>query len=197
MMINLKVSVIVPVYNSEIYLRDCLESLLNQTLTELEIILVDDASTDKSIEIMAEYKSQYPKIKIFKSEQNKGQGASRNIGMSLVTGEYIGFLDSDDYVAPTMYENLYNAAKENNADIVTTRLTFVKDSSYLGKIFESNNRINNYTPLDNPKLVLDESGKVDPTKIDAFVFDQFQNGYYRIGEKVGTAWNSGMKFMNK
>lgn len=197
MVINLKVSVIVPVYNSERYLRDCLESLLNQTLTELEIILVDDASTDKSFEIMAEYKSQYPKIKIFKSEQNKGQGASRNIGMSLVTGEYIGFLDSDDYVTPTMYENLYNAAKENNADIATTRLTFVKDSSYLGKIFESNNRINNYTPLDNPKLVLDESGKVDPTKIDAFVFDQFQNGYYRIGEKVGTAWNSGMKFMNK
>ena len=160
MVINLKVSIIVPVYNSERYLRDCLESLLNQTLTELEIILVDDASTDKSFEIMAEYKSQYPKIKIFKSEQNKGQGASRNIGMSLVTGEYIGFLDSDDYVAPTMYENLYNSAKENNADIVTTRLTLVKDSSYLGKIFESNNRINNYTPLDNPKLVLDESPSV-------------------------------------
>ena len=197
MMINLKVSVIVPVYNSEIYLRDCLESLLNQTLTELEIILVDDASTDKSFEIIVEYKNKYPKIKIFKSEQNKGQGASRNIGMSLATGEYIGFLDSDDYVAPTMYENLYNSAKENNANIATTRLTFVKDGSYLGKIFESNNRINNYTPLDNPKLVLDESGKVDPTKIDAFVFDQFQNGYYRIGEKVGTAWNSGMKFMNK
>ena len=160
MMINLKVSVIVPVYNSEIYLRDCLESLLNQTLTELEIILVDDASTDKSFEIIVEYKSKYPKIKIFKSEQNKGQGASRNIGMSLATGEYIGFLDSDDYVAPTMYENLYNSAKENNANIATTRLTFVKDGSYLGKIFESNNRINNYTPLDNPKLVLDESPSV-------------------------------------
>ena len=114
MVINLKVSVIVPVYNSERYLRDCLESLLNQTLTELEIILVDDASTDKSFEIIVEYKSKYPKIKIFKSEQNKGQGASRNIGMSLATEEYIGFLDSDDYVAPIMYENLYNSAKENN-----------------------------------------------------------------------------------
>src|SRR5699024_6015694 len=99
----MKVSVIVPVYNSELYLKDCLDSLVNQTLKDLEIIIVDDASTDKSLKIIMEYKNKYPNIiKVFQNEQNKGQGASRNVGLSLATGEYIGFLDSDDYVIPTM-----------------------------------------------------------------------------------------------
>ena len=160
-MIILKVSVIVPVYNSEKYLKDCLDSLVNQTLKEVEIIAVDDASTDKSLEILLEYTKKYPgKIKVFASEQNKGQGASRNIGLSIATGEYIGFLDSDDYVAPTMYEELYDTAKEKRADIVSTRLTFVKDSSYLGKKFETYGKGESYSPIEKPELVLDESPSV-------------------------------------
>ena len=157
----MKVSIIVPIYNSEKHLRDCLDSLVNQSLKDIEIIVVDDASTDKSFEIIMEYENKYPNmIKVFKNDQNKGQGASRNIGMSLSSGEYIGFLDSDDYVTPTMYEELYNAAKVNTADIVSTRLTFVRDSSHLGKYYETYNRITQYNPLDNPGLVLDESPSV-------------------------------------
>ena len=157
----LKVSVIVPVYNSEKHLRECLDSLVNQTLKDLEVIVIDDASTDKSFEIIMEYKNRYPeKIKVFKNEQNKGQGASRNVGLSLATGAFIGFLDSDDYVTPTMYEELYNNAINNKADIVSTRLTFVKDNSYLGKTFESYNQETSYNPLENPNLVLDESPSV-------------------------------------
>ena len=157
----MKVSIIVPIYNSEKHLRDCLDSLVNQSLKDIEIIVVDDASTDKSFEIIMEYENKYPNmIKAFKNDQNKGQGASRNIGMSLSSGEYIGFLDSDDYVTPTMYEELYNAAKVNTADIVSTRLTFVRDSSHLGKYYETYDRITKYSPLDKPSLVLDESPSV-------------------------------------
>lgn len=158
----MKVSVIVPVYNSEKYLRDCLDSLVNQTLKDIEIIVVDDASTDKSMEIIMEYKNKYPSmIKVFQNEQNKGQGASRNVGISLATGEYIGFLDSDDYVAPTMFEEMYIATKKYaNPDIVSTRLTFVKDNGFLGKTFEPYSNESCYRPLKNPELVLDESPSV-------------------------------------
>ena len=98
----MKVSIIVPVYNSERYLSDCLNSLVNQTLSEIEIIAIDDASTDHSLEILIDYAAKYPrKVKVYKNDQNKGQGASRNIGLSIANGEYVGFLDSDDYVAPT------------------------------------------------------------------------------------------------
>lgn len=158
----MKVSVIVPVYNSELYLKDCLDSLVNQTLKDLEIIIVDDASTDKSLKIIMEYKNKYPNIiKVFQNEQNKGQGASRNVGLSLATGEYIGFLDSDDYVIPTMYEELYAATKKyDNPDVVSTRLTFVKDNGFLGKTFEPYSNESCYSPLKNPELVLDESPSV-------------------------------------
>ena len=157
----MKVSIIVPVYNSESYLRDCLDSLVNQTLKEIEIIAIDDASTDKSLEILLEYAKKYSgKIKVFANEQNKGQGASRNIGLSIANGEYVGFLDSDDYVAPAMYEELYETAKEKRADIVSTRLTFVKDSSYLGKKFETYGKGESYSPIEKPELVLDESPSV-------------------------------------
>ena len=158
----MKVSVIVPVYNSEKYLRDCLDSLVNQTLKEIEIIIVDDASTDKSFAIIMEYKRKYPDmIKVFKSEQNKGQGASRNIGLSLATGMYVGFLDSDDYVSKTMYEELYKSAINNDfPEVLSTRLTFVKDSSYLNKTFLESSYQTNYNPLENPNLVLGESPSV-------------------------------------
>ena len=158
----MKVSIIVPVYNSERYLSDCLNSLVNQTLSEIEIIAIDDASTDHSLEILIDYAAKYPrKVKVYKNDQNKGQGASRNIGMSLASGEYIGFLDSDDYVSLTMYEDLYNAAINNGEpDVLTTRLTFVKDSSYLNKTFPKDSYQFKYNPLDNPEKVLNESPSV-------------------------------------
>ena len=115
----MKVSVIVPVYNSEKYLVHCLTYLVNQTLDEVEIILVDDCSTDSSMEILRECKRQFPeKIVLIQSDRNRGPGGARNLGIQAAKGEYIGFVDNDDQVEPTMYEQLYKKAKERDYDIV-------------------------------------------------------------------------------
>lgn len=112
-----KVSVILPVYNVGKYLRQSLDSLISQTLQEIEIICVNDGSTDDSYEILEEYKAKDPRIKVIHKE-NKGTGAARNDGLRLATGECIGFVDPDDWVKPNMFERLYNEIKEKNLDIV-------------------------------------------------------------------------------
>lgn len=114
-----KVSVIIPVYNAEKYLKRCIESVLSQTLTDIEIILVNDGSTDNSANILDEYAKNYKNIKVI-HQQNSGPAMARNVGMKNAIGEYIGFVDSDDYLSPDMYEILYNIAIQNNIDIVTS-----------------------------------------------------------------------------
>lgn len=113
-----KVSVIVPVYNVEKYIDKCLESLVNQTLKDIEIIIVNDGSTDNSIKIIEEYKEKYKNKIIYLEKENGGLSDARNYGIPYAKGEYIAFLDSDDYVDKKMYEKLYNKAIENNSDIV-------------------------------------------------------------------------------
>ena len=113
-----KVSVIVPVYNVEDYVERCLESLLNQTLKDIEIIVVNDGSTDNSETKIKKYLDKYPdKIKYLVKE-NGGLSDARNFGMLYATGEYIAFLDSDDYVDITLYEKMYKTAMEQNCDYV-------------------------------------------------------------------------------
>jgi len=116
--INIKVSIVVPVYNTEKYLDKCLHSLVNQTLDLVEIIIVNDGSTDKSQMIIDEYLKKYPdRVKIF-IKNNGGLSDARNFGIERASGEYIGFVDSDDYVNTNMFKNLYEAAISKNADIV-------------------------------------------------------------------------------
>lgn len=113
-----KVSVIVPFYNVGPYIEKCLESLVNQTLEDIEIILVNDGSQDNSYQKVKQYQQKYPhKIKSYE-KPNGGLGDARNFGINYATGEYIAFLDSDDYVEPTMYEEMYQMAKQENADMV-------------------------------------------------------------------------------
>lgn len=113
----MKLSVIVPVYKAEEYLNECVDSILAQTMGDLEIILVNDGSPDKSGEIMAAYAAQYPdKIRTITLD-NGGQGRARNHGIDIARGEYLSFIDSDDYIAPDMYERLFAAIEKNNADI--------------------------------------------------------------------------------
>lgn len=113
-----KVSVIVPVYNVEKYLIKSLDSLVNQTLKDIEIIVVNDGSTDNSKKIIEIYKEKYQdKIK-YLEKPNGGLSDARNFGIPHATGEYIAFLDSDDYVELDTYEKMYNKAKEENADMV-------------------------------------------------------------------------------
>jgi glycosyltransferase involved in cell wall biosynthesis len=112
-----KVTVIVPVYNVEKYLSRCMKSLINQTLKDIEIILVDDGSPDSSKHMCDEYALQDCRIKVIHKE-NGGLGFARNSGLEIATGEFVAFVDSDDYVDLKMYETLYNQAKDLNLDTV-------------------------------------------------------------------------------
>ena len=115
---NSTVSVIVPIFNVDIYLRKCLDSLAAQTLEGLEIILVNDGSTDYSADIAQEYVRHYPERFHYYEEQNSGLSAARNYGFSLSHGEYVAFVDSDDFVAPDIYRLMYEAARRDDADMV-------------------------------------------------------------------------------
>lgn len=112
-----KVSLIVPVYNAEEYLKISLNCLINQTLKDIEIICVDDGSTDNSLKILEEYSKKDSRIK-FITQKNSGPGVARNNGIKIAKGEYLAFPDSDDEMLPEMYETLYNTAKAHNADLV-------------------------------------------------------------------------------
>lgn len=112
----IKVSVIVPIYNAEKYLKQCLDSIVVQTLKEIEIILIDDGSTDGSAEICKKYLSD-SRVSYYHKE-NEGLAAARDDGMMRANGEYIGFVDADDWLKPEMYERMYNAAKTNDSDVV-------------------------------------------------------------------------------
>ena len=111
-----KVSVIIPVYNTEKYLKKCLNSIINQTLKDIEIIIVNDGSTDNSLNICNEFVKKDERIKLINKE-NEGLSAARNTGLKLATGEYIGFVDSDDWLSLDFYEKLYENASQNDADI--------------------------------------------------------------------------------
>ena len=113
-----KVSVIVPFYNVEKYIDRCLNSLVNQTLEDIEIIIVNDGSKDNSETIAKEYASKYKNKIIYLKKENGGLSDARNYAIPYATGEYIAFLDSDDYVEVNMYEQMYEKAKKENADIV-------------------------------------------------------------------------------
>ena len=111
-----KISIIIPVYNAEKYLRKCLDSVINQTLKEIEIICINDGSTDLSLSILKKYATCDNRIKII-NQENQGVAIARNNGLKYATGEYIGYVDSDDYVSSIFFELLYNNAKKYNADI--------------------------------------------------------------------------------
>lgn len=111
-----KVSIIVPVYNQQAYVKQCLQSLLTQTLQEIEIICINDGSTDDSLSIIEQFARSDKRLLII-NQPNQGAGAARNIGISSATGEYIGFVDPDDFVDADYFEQLYNRAKETSAEI--------------------------------------------------------------------------------
>lgn len=112
-----KVSILVPIYNVEKYLTECLESIVKQTLTDIEIICINDGSTDNSLNIIQNFAKQDTRIKII-DKKNSGYGASMNLGISIATGEYIGIVEPDDFIKPKMYADLYSIAQKENADIV-------------------------------------------------------------------------------
>lgn len=118
-----KISVIVPIYNSGCYLRECLESILNQTYKNVEIIGIDDGSTDNSGSILDEYSAKYSNV-IAVHKENGGIASARNVGLSYATGKYLTFVDSDDWLDEEMYERMIGAAERYKADIVSSSQKF-------------------------------------------------------------------------
>ncbi|WEK68514.1 MAG: glycosyltransferase [Candidatus Chryseobacterium colombiense] len=123
-----KISIIVPVYNVENYLAKCLDSLVNQTYQNIEILIVDDGSTDDSGKIISDFSGKFPeKIKSF-YKKNGGLSDARNVGIDNATGDYIGFVDSDDYVVETMFEEMLDLAEKHSAEMVICNLQKVDES---------------------------------------------------------------------
>ena len=114
----ISVSVILPCYNMKDYIDQCMDSLINQTLKNIEIILVNDASQDCTLEILRRYEKQHENVIVIDSPINLKQGGARNLGMDIAKGKYIGFVDPDDWINGTMYEKLYHFAEENNYEFV-------------------------------------------------------------------------------
>ena len=162
----MKLSIIVPVYNmaADGKLQFCLNSLINQTITDYEIIAVDDCSTDNSLKILRTYENKFPeKIKVIASPVNKKQGGAKNLGLSAAQGEWIGFIDSDDWVTSDFYERLLKRAEETGADMVGCDYHLTDEHSMkIGQVVH-NNKQSQTGELDREKyrsLILDSGSLV-------------------------------------
>ena len=160
---RIKVSVIVPIYNVEKYLDNCIQSVQKQTLKEIEIILIDDGSIDNSLIISNEYAKKDSRIRVY-SNKNVGQGLERNFGIKKARGKYIAFLDSDDQYKEDMLEKLYQKAIKNNADIVSGGYADI----YNGKIIREHSLKNE---------VLDSSEKIKMAMLDLISYEK-KEGYF-------------------
>ena len=123
-----KISVIVPVYNVEKYISECLDSILSQDLTDIEVICIDDGSTDGSLDVLRDYQMKDNRIRLF-AQDNKGLGNARNVGMDNACGEYITFIDSDDYFTENAFRKVYDISKNTDADFTLFKLMNFNDET--------------------------------------------------------------------
>lgn len=169
----MKVSVIIPVYNVELYLEECLNSILNQNFDSYEVIAINDGSTDNSLDILKKYSQNYSNLVII-DKSNVGVGDCRNKGLEIAKGEYIYFLDSDDYVDKNLLNKVYNIAKKGNYDMVSWGFYFInQDGKIIGeqalKTTEAKSKILNDWPVVWNKLfkkdVIIKSGVLFPISL--------------------------------
>lgn len=134
---NVLISIIVPVYNSKEYINKCLDSILNQSYENFEVILINDGSTDNSLLILEEYETNDKRIKVF-SIDNAGQGNARNVGLTKSSGEYIAYIDSDDHIEQNYLELLVSKAKSNSSDLIVCKYNriFEKKSNFFERNFD-------------------------------------------------------------
>lgn len=153
-----KISIIIPVYNSEEFINQCIQSILNQTLKDLEVIIINDGSTDDSLSIIKKIALRDGRIK-FKTITNSGVAVARNKGLEIASGEFVGFVDSDDYIDSQMYEKLYKTAVKHNCEIVscnfirTDGMQISYNKQFLEGLFESQDIRRHIFP----KLLISES----------------------------------------
>ena len=148
-----KVSIIVPVYNASANLDKCLNSLVNQTLDDIEIIVLNDGSTDDSQKIIDKYALEYGNKIVNFSWENHGIGMTRNKGLELAKGDYIGFVDSDDYVDVTMFEKMYNSLKSNDADMAICDFYRTNDDGVIGEVVNISDDIEVLDLKNNPSII--------------------------------------------
>lgn len=172
------ISVIIPVYNVEDYLHDCINSILNQTFQDFEIICVDDCSTDSSLEILKDFAKLDSRIKIVRNEVNSSLGFSRNHGLKHATGKYVIFLDSDDWLDLKALEILYNTAEKDNLEVLMFKLiNFDEDkkifyrSNYYDMPFMKPylNKVFNYTDLSSNELISMSVNAVNKLFLRSFI----------------------------
>lgn len=134
-----EISVILPVYNAEDYLRQCLDSLLSQTFNDFEVICIDDGSTDNSLAILFEFEQQDNRVKVI-HQKNIGVAKTRNDALNLIKGNYVYFMDADDYLDNTAFQKLYGNITSNNSDFAILKAYFVNgDEKYKYPAFDLDN----------------------------------------------------------
>ena len=184
-----KISVIVPIYNVEKYLRQCLDSIINQTYTDLEIILVNDCSTDGSYKICLEYAENDRRIKVVNKEVNGGLGSARVTGISESTGDVIAWVDGDDWIDPNMFYDMMEIKCKNNSDIVQCKYYY----AYNDKIFKTldSNNIMILNTVDALKSLL-ENSHIDTVFWNKLyskeLFDDIEMSSRRLGEDSDTLY---------
>ena len=170
----MKVSVIVPVYNTEKYLEKCLDSIVNQDFDDYEIIIVNDGSTDNSFKIINKYVDKYDNIKAF-TKQNGGLSSARNFGIAKSSGKYLMFIDSDDYIEKTMIKKMYESVINNKSDIVVCEFSYVYDD---GRKIRSYSNLD-YTDIAQKKYLLTPPmAPIRLIKKDLFKNIKFTEGIY-------------------
>ncbi|MDD7027015.1 MAG: glycosyltransferase family 2 protein [Lachnospiraceae bacterium] len=193
----MKLSVIVPVYNmaAEGKLNYCLDSLVNQTIDDYEIIAVDDCSTDNSLEILRTYEIKYPdKLKVIASSVNRKQGGAKNLGLEAAKGEWIGFIDSDDWITPDFYEKLLQRAKETGADMVGCDYHLTGEHSMAVGQVVCNNRPEQTGELNHEKyasLILDGGSLVVKIYKRHIIYDypnRFPEGIFYEDNAISNSW---------
>ena len=193
----MKLSVIVPVYNmaAEGKLNYSMDSLVNQTISDYEIIAVDDCSTDDSLEILREYEKKYPgKVKVIASPVNKKQGGAKNLGLEIAKGDWIGFMDSDDWITPDYYEKLLTRAEQTGADMVGCDYHLTDHHSMkVGKIVH-NNKVQQTGVLTKEKyrsLILDSGSLVVKIYKRHIIYDypnRFPEGIFYEDNAISNSW---------
>ena len=133
-----KLTIILPVYNTEKYLDKCITSILNNTFQDFELIVINDGTPDESEKIILEFKEKYGDKIIYVSKENTGLSDTRNLGISMATGEYISFIDSDDYIEPIMFEKMIEKLKEHEFDVIACDVKLVYENSSNEKVISSN-----------------------------------------------------------
>ena len=181
-----KISVLVPVYNVEKYLKECIDSILNQTLKDIEIICINDGSTDSSLEILNDYAKNDSRIIVI-NKSNSGYGHSMNMGLNAATGEYVGIIESDDFADKNMFSDLYKLAKDNDADIVKGDwYNYWSKNNFARK----NNRISSAKAFKLTNSKLDKSLlRINPSVWSAIYKREFLNKYnIRFLETPGASY---------